>query len=44
MSETDSDTYVMVFLQLKLLIYMNFKILGRSVPNYPGRGNLGQPP
>ena len=44
MSEIDSDTYVMAFLQLKLLIYINFKILGRSVPNYPGRGNLGQPP
>ena len=43
MSEIDSDTYVMVFLQLKLLIYINFKILYRSVPN-PNRRNLGQHP
>ena len=27
MSEIDSDTYVMVFLELKLLIYINFKFL-----------------
>ena len=44
MSEIDSDTYFMVFLELKLLININFKFLAELSKITPSRGNLGQHP